>query len=291
MSEKAITFGRDGSLVGILTDSVCEKAQAKNGGQGLLLLGAGFIHRVGPNRLYVKIARYVARMGLVSLRFDFSGIGDSGPRRDKMPLHDSVVEEAQQAMNYLEAVRGIEKFAVVGLCTGAAAAAQVALADHRVKKAVLINPMAPESDQTEQMKKFTYYHQQALLSPRSWLKFILMRSDYKEIWKMVKFNIKTRFYRDSFKSRETKEFDSELKSFFQKMIERKVELLIISSDNEIGISYFKKAAGTEYRKLKRSNQLSTIFLKGADHPVTPLCFQEELIRFISNWFSKKNENF
>ena len=46
----------------------------------LILLNAGLVHRMGPFRLYVQMARRLAAEGYAVLRFDQSGLGDS-PRR------------------------------------------------------------------------------------------------------------------------------------------------------------------------------------------------------------------
>src|SRR5262249_27402146 len=45
----------------------------------VLFLNAGAVHRVGPNRMYVDLARSWAEHGLTSLRLDLSGLGDSPP--------------------------------------------------------------------------------------------------------------------------------------------------------------------------------------------------------------------
>ncbi len=75
MKEEALRFGPNGSLIGIVTDP-SEEERGKNL-PAFLLLNAGHLHRVGPNRHYVSIARKLSAMGFTVLRFDFSGIGDS----------------------------------------------------------------------------------------------------------------------------------------------------------------------------------------------------------------------
>ncbi|MGH7928173.1 MAG: alpha/beta hydrolase, partial [Candidatus Binatia bacterium] len=75
MREEALLLGKTRSLVGILTDPPEAKRSTRL--PGIILLNAGIIHRVGPNRMHVKIARTLAPMGFVVVRFDFSGIGDS----------------------------------------------------------------------------------------------------------------------------------------------------------------------------------------------------------------------
>jgi len=84
MREEAVLFGKTRSLVGIITDP--HTVVNAHNHPAIVLLNAGVLHRVGPNRLYVKIARKLASAGFVVLRFDLSGIGDSKARRDNLPL-------------------------------------------------------------------------------------------------------------------------------------------------------------------------------------------------------------
>jgi hypothetical protein len=113
MREEALLFGKTKSLVGIITDP--PEVKRSNRLPGIILLNAGIIHRVGPNRMHVKIARTLAAMGFVVLRFDFSGIGDSMFRDDNLPFEESAVRETQETMEYLTATRGIKQFHLIGM--------------------------------------------------------------------------------------------------------------------------------------------------------------------------------
>ena len=90
MNEQALSLGPNHSIVGILTSPPRGVARK---GIAVLLLNAGLIHHVGPNRLYVRLARVLASMGFSTVRFDFSGIGDSCIRVDNMPVIAIVVRE------------------------------------------------------------------------------------------------------------------------------------------------------------------------------------------------------
>ena len=74
MKDEVAVFGEKGSLIGVV--SLPDKNREIINGPGIILLNSGLLHRVGPNRLYVKIARNAATSGLVAFRFDLSGIGD-----------------------------------------------------------------------------------------------------------------------------------------------------------------------------------------------------------------------
>jgi pimeloyl-ACP methyl ester carboxylesterase len=286
MKECAVLVGKDQSLVGILTENGDTKATAQNDLAGVLLLNAGLIHRIGPNRIYVKMARMLASMGFVVLRFDFSGIGDSGPRKDKLPVTESMIDEMRQAMDYLEQFKNIKQFICIGLCDGATAAGQISVADYRVRKAVLIDPPVPENPQSTLIAYSKYYSKRALFNPHSWLKFLLMRSSYRNICDAVRMEIKAIFRPGHSQIRETPEVTSALNKFFQTLRTRGTKLLIVyseDSEGDIGERYFLDVVKEEYRMMQDSGFLTTEKLNGTDHLVTPLASQEELLSLISKW--------
>src|SRR5437867_9087769 len=134
MKEAAILFGASKSLVGVVTDP----PEGGTSRPAVILLNSGIIHRVGPNRLYVTLARRLAQAGFVTLRFDLSGIGDSVIRRDNVPFERSSVLETQEAMEYLATTRGTGRFLLAGICTGAVVAYHTARADQRVAGAASV---------------------------------------------------------------------------------------------------------------------------------------------------------
>src|SRR6266699_5140047 len=172
MREEAVLFGEVKSLMGILTDP-----PMRNGNHAkpaVILLNPGIVHRVAPGRIYVRMARALAAMGFVVLRFDFSGIGDSAVRYDHLPFDKSAVRETQDAMHFLQAKKGIERFILLGGCSGARVALQTACCDQRVIGTLLINLQISEddgqsSDQIGRTAAF-YYLNFALFNLKSWLK-------------------------------------------------------------------------------------------------------------------------
>src|SRR5262245_3370773 len=140
MQEHASVFGKTSPLFGVITDPVRGGASPAEKRSAVILLNAGVIHRVGPSRLYVALARSMAAQGWTAVRFDHSGIGDSPARRDGLPFEQSAIVEAREVMDSLQRERGIDRFVLVGLCSGAVTAFEVAETDDRVTGAALINP-------------------------------------------------------------------------------------------------------------------------------------------------------
>lgn len=285
MKEHAVAFGRDRSLVGVMSENGTGNLSVKDNITGVLLLTAGLDHHVGPNRIYVKLARRLAAMGCVVFRFGFSGTGDSGLRRDKLPASQSVIDETQQAMDYLERLTGVKRFILIGLCSGAITAFQVAVADSRVKGAVLLNPPAPNTVQTELMREHNYYWRYALFNFHNWMRLFFLQSDYRSVWNAVSAKIKSSLRPNYARSVEPPEVVDEITKSFQSFQERRVRLLIVSSysESELGEEYIRKVARKEYKSMKGSGLLSTKVLRGAHHTVRPLACQEELLGFVSEW--------
>jgi pimeloyl-ACP methyl ester carboxylesterase len=104
-----------------------------------VLLTAGFLHRVGPLRLHVRLARELAGMGFISLRVDLAGTGDTPPRPASMSYQRSVVEDFKGIVDVLDSRLGSPSFVLAGLCSGADNAVMLALREPRVVGMVLLD--------------------------------------------------------------------------------------------------------------------------------------------------------
>jgi hypothetical protein len=142
MREAVAQFGPGRALTGIVT-----RPQRPTRNDALLpavvFLDAGLIHRVGPNRLYVRLARELSAAGLLSLRFDYSGLGDSRSTDDPRPAADRMVSEIRAAMDYLASSHGARTFILAGICSAAVLSYLTGREDRRVGEVWMINPPAP----------------------------------------------------------------------------------------------------------------------------------------------------
>ena len=130
-------FGSDGHLVGLLTAPELDHPSPR---VAVIILNAGVIHRVGPHRLHVNLARRLGTSGIPSLRFDLSGIGDSGPVAGAPSFKESAVLDVKSAMDWLGRARAVDHFVLFGLCSGADNGLATASADERVVGLVLLDP-------------------------------------------------------------------------------------------------------------------------------------------------------
>lgn len=142
MRQRVATIGPEENVIGIVTEPARDPSDPKPGSTlpNVVFLNAGVLHRVGPHRLHVSLARLLARSGFHSLRFDLSGIGDSRNLPGTLTFRKSSVADARDAMDYLTAQTGAEQFIVFGLCSGADNGVATAHADPRVVGLVLVDP-------------------------------------------------------------------------------------------------------------------------------------------------------
>lgn len=140
-SEKILSFGPGGSLHGILLEP--ELGARREGAPAVLTWNVGLHHHVGPYRYFVDLSRSLAASGFTCLRFDISGMGDSDVSRDDARADTERAQaDVREAMAALAKERGIQRFVVVGFCSGVDAAHALSVSDDRVAGVVYVEGYA-----------------------------------------------------------------------------------------------------------------------------------------------------
>jgi len=284
MNEEVISFGKHGSLVGIITDP----SEYNINRTGIILLNSGLIHRVGPNRIYVKIARKLARMGLVAFRFDFSGIGDSKFRYDNTPFEKSSIIETQDAMSYLSEVRGIGRFILIGNCSGALFSFKTACSDPRVIGAVLINSSSnvyyTQINSYIRIRALARHYMRILTQSsfrsKNLLKLFSGKGDYNKIIKVIKnFRFRKVFAYKKSEASGNKNFLAGVRL----LKERGTRVFLIHSEGDIGLDYLNMIPKEKLNQWRDNGALKIEIIKGTNHSFTLLWSQDHLIRVVQNW--------
>jgi alpha-beta hydrolase superfamily lysophospholipase len=278
MKEQVLRFGDGDLLVGVLSEPPAESARDL----GVVLLNAGLVHHAGPNRLWVQLARELAGAGFVTLRCDFSGIGDSPPRGDTLPFEQSAVLEARAALDAL-ARRGPQRFALVGLCSGAEIAFKTACADERVHAAVLVNSprylVEPSEAVTARVasEHGAHYHWKvALKSPASWRRLLSGRADLRGIARTVGTRVLGGLRRSD--AAET----AADRQAFDALARRGVRLALWLSEGDWGQGYLRAVLGPDAGE---SEGRTLRVLPACDHLLTPLDSGAELVRGLRAWLA------
>lgn len=181
LRERVATFGPAPGLVGV------ETLPFENGDQpnltgarsdlpAVVLLNAGVVHRIGPHRLTVTLARHLAEAGFHVLRYDVSGLGDS-PSRSGGSRMGVAIADAQAAMDYLTRSSGHRRFIVGGLCSGADNSVRVGLVDKRVVGMILLDPYAYRTARFYVERLLKKCQEQSSRDPSWALRYTLARLD------------------------------------------------------------------------------------------------------------------
>ncbi|KNZ34090.1 MAG: hypothetical protein AD742_01265 [Methylibium sp. NZG] len=135
MIEQTLIFGQDKHLVGTVT--LPTNPMAGHAQTMAILTNAGVIPRIGPHRLNVRLARRFAELGIATLRFDMSGLGDSRRSTSLKSTGEQFVLDTIAAMDVAQAQFGCDRFFMVGFCSGGDVAQVVAEHDERLRAIVL----------------------------------------------------------------------------------------------------------------------------------------------------------
>jgi pimeloyl-ACP methyl ester carboxylesterase len=246
---------------------------------------------VGPNQLYVRIARELGRLGFAVLRFDLSGIGDS---QGGTTGNRTFVDDTLDAMALLRQRVGAERYLLMGICMGAKIALEVARCDERVESLVLMEGVYVKSAR---------YHVSRLLDPKKWKRVITAESH------MVR-QIRSRLVRrlngsNGSKGNGTPTASNRPKSlsFFdersradtggllRELLGRGVRVMLVFRDgNDIAYNYRLREDGDDIHAVGLPAGLSVAFVRFADHTFTPLVSQDLLLGVVRKWISRGPES-
>jgi alpha/beta superfamily hydrolase len=147
--EKIIEFFNSESqkLIGILHEPTdIHRPQGKK--NFIVLLNSGLVDKVGPHRLYIKIARRLSSEGYFVLRFDSHGLGDSegnlkkGSNRDNFLLIQKgiFIDDTLSSVKYLNKEMQPNSISIMGLCGGAVTAILSDAKEQNIKNIILFDP-------------------------------------------------------------------------------------------------------------------------------------------------------
>ena len=293
IAEEVVDFGTRSPLSGVVTLSLERDPNPRC--TAVIVLNAGTTHRVGPNRLHVRIARELAGTGLLVLRFDLSGIGDSAVCQDGLPLDESVPLETKDAMDCLEQRYGIRQFVLTGLCSGAATAFVVARSDPRVVGALMINATSHfHADHPELLE--SAYHR--ALARHSW-RIGLFSSYRSKNWrKLLTGQLNMRRVASILRGGWAHPFSSRPQAAAQpssngpnprldieQLVKRGVKLLHVYAEGDEGLDYFRLMLGRDLKPLTRNGTLDLRILKGVNHLFTQRWAQATLLEIMGEFAS------
>lgn len=271
MRERVLTIGDRSPLIGVAS----EPADFDFTKPALLILNSGVMHHVGTCRLSVRLARTVAQRGLLAVRFDFSGVGDSEARRTSEPLDEVWRKECSEVMDHLQKTRGAKEFILFGLCSGADAAYNTALSDPRVIAFSQIDGYC--------YVNWRYYF--ALLHRRRFMRFLSRR------WKLLRHGSPARSRHLDGVSEQPLELPTyrrrvpprlEVVEGLRGLVGRGVRMFHIFTGGEAHYSYEGQYRDT-FHNVDFGDLLRVDYYPLSDHIITQPRHQLEIVRSLSDW--------
>ncbi|MGZ6059701.1 MAG: alpha/beta fold hydrolase [Myxococcaceae bacterium] len=290
--EEAVCLGDGGTMAGVL-------GRPAGGGTDalptVLFLTTASHHRIGPNRLWVRLGRALSALGLQTLRFDLTGVGDSLLLPGESPTHAysrESISEVREVMDALEQQTGAHRFILVGLCSGAYLTYHSAVDDPRVVGIVAVNPQTftwSEGDsldirQRQTLKSMRYYRK-ALLRGETWRKALKGELHLRELsevlvargWRRLRERTTAGLRREQ----------SEVGANLRALVGRGTDVYFLFSADDEGVDALGRQAGPVVRTLSRSPHFQVEVVEGPSHTFEQLWAQELLAERVVERFSRQ----
>lgn len=273
--EQVALLGRDNSLVSIIARPAIEEVGER---PAIVILNTGIIHRVGHHRMYVTLSRMLAGLGHTVVRFDFSGIGDSAPAKDRMQPLAACLEQIRDVIDSVAGTYRIKRVVLVGLCSGADHAVLHAYKDERVTGLVLMDPTLPPT-----LRYYFHYVRQRLLQGRSWLSVATGSSG---LMRMVATHLK-RLLRAEGNSPasltlQDLQFSPHLARCYRGAARRNVKMLAVFTCVSARHTYPHQILDA-FPETVRGGSLRLGYFPESDHQFSPRQARSRLFRLIADW--------
>jgi alpha/beta superfamily hydrolase len=286
IQERALEFGTP-QLFGILSSP-----EAAANGKAILLLNSGAVNHIGPCRLYVALARHLARSGYVVLRMDIAGIGDSAPRvgqPENVVYSRCALEDVTEAIDYLHREWGAGEVRALGLCSGAYHAFKAAVARFPLRGVVLINPltffwkegMSLEYADHRIAADIGRYRRNAT-SPESWRKLLAGKVHLGELARVLRLHAQSWMARPlRAAARQLRiPLEDDLPTELLHAARAGIDLQFIFAATDPGVELLRSKGGSTARGLRQRGKIGEEHIPDADHTFTDLAARSSLASLV-----------
>jgi pimeloyl-ACP methyl ester carboxylesterase len=279
--ECAEAIGAQPRMVGVVTRPVGERCRRS---VAVILLGAGLVHHVGPNRLMVRLARRLAARGLASVRFDHRGIGDSEARSDGQAFEVSAIEEAREVMDHLAAKEDVDAFVLLGICSGAETALGTALQDARVVGVGMINGGGQGAGAAWDTHEYArtqvrHYLTNAIFNADSWRRALTGRIQYRRLANALVLRVRNAIAPPAQVAVIARETAGQIEG----LAARGVRLLWVHSERDFSRDYFDTMFGNGAGDLLDSGRMRVEVIRYVDHTLTARHGQDRFFDIVEGW--------
>ena len=277
MHEEALLLGPQQSNLGVFTPAAGNADTLSS--MAVICITAGLLHHVGPHRMHVLLARALAGVGVSTLRFDLSGIGDSSVRVDDLPAQEVPVQEINDSIIELEK-RGFKRFILFGICSGAVQALKAAAGNPKIAGLVLVNTGSDDGNtEVNPEPAVQMYFRYSFWNLNAWKNFFTGKVNYRALIITLYSAV---IYKLKGNNKNVTPVEERLKSQIQPFIEQGTSILLVLSDRHTQIYKLYKNI---FEKLQCA-QFKTLVYDDTDHLFTSLSIQQDLIDRICQWLGE-----
>jgi len=291
LSETAVHVDTGQSqLFGVLTRPLAQESVC---GPALLMLNSGSVHAIGPNRLWVRLARRWAARGMTVLRLDISGIGDSPPRpgaETNVVYSSHAADDIAAALRFLKGRPGVTECHLMGLCSGAYHAFKAAVAGQAAASALMINPLTyfwKEGDRLSDVKEYeilemTAKYRGKMFTGEPWRKLLRGQLDLRLIGNVAMRRLRivvvpllvevARRLRIAIPNDLSRELDAASR--------HGIELRFVFAEGAPGFALLRMQGGNAISRLRSERAVTLDFVAGADHTFTRFDARERLVQVL-----------
>jgi len=274
---------------------------------GIIILSPGIKSRVAPHRLYVKMAVNLCELGFQVLRFDPEGLGDSEGEIDEGFAADvygtiqlgRFINDTISAMDWMQTNYNITRFILTGLCGGAITGLLTGAKDQRVEALLGLGiPVILDSSNIDHSKYITKGQLNGLregylkkiLSPRAWIRFLLLKSDFKIMFKSLLQPILTKSSKHSDKPliKKNGNFNPYFPVAFHEILSKRKILLIFSEADRLYWEFEEKYMipyKEEFEQHKKNLKIQIV--KEANHIFSFKKWQEDMLEKSRLWLNNE----
>jgi pimeloyl-ACP methyl ester carboxylesterase len=260
----------------------------------LVLLTGRAVRHIGPNRIWVRIARELAKKGYASLRLDGRSVGDSdGEGNGLMPNEEyyqpHIYDDIEKVMETAVA-RGAKTFLMTGICSGATASYQIASRRSDVKAIVLLNLLQLRHDPEDDDRSLVQQALKFALRKDLWMN----PDSYRKLWKvglspemrkvllsravlLAPLNMLASLVRR--KAGGGSEEPDYVVSGFNELAQRPVEIDIFLSQGDLSVNFLERHFGADLAKLSREH-IRVHRVHHTDHTIRALFAQERFFEIL-----------
>ncbi len=287
--ETAVLIGPGSRLFGMLSEP---EAGSPGTREVLLILNSGGQHHVGPARMYVRLARRLASLGITSLRVDLAGLGDSGSHVEETGNVVYSRFAAQDLSDILDALN--QRFDApvihaVGLCSGAYHALKCAVRKPGLSKVFVINPLTffwkdgmtlaiPEFQVTSEANRY----RKTAMQWSAWMKILRGQVNVLEVSTIILRRVRALL---GHQLREMARLcglplPDDLARELRTAVKQGAHLQFIFSATDPGLAMLNEQGGATVGRLIRQGYIEVTTVEGADHTFTPRWTQERLLDIV-----------